>query len=92
MPKLNSAYRVLFNAFMIHSMNFLSVKKQKLQHSNIAWFASQKPHCFRLFMTIFYDTIDGLNLFSLYTKLREMISYIYANPFRKSWLPYLEEL
>ncbi|CAF1572606.1 unnamed protein product, partial [Adineta steineri] len=35
---------------------------------------------------------DDLTLFPVYIILREIISYIYANPIRKSWLPYLDGL
>jgi hypothetical protein len=68
------------------------VKQKHLTHSSIAGSASQKLCFFRLFPIIFYDIIDHLTLFPLYTILREIISYIYANPIRKSWLPYLDGL
>ena len=68
------------------------IKKQHLTYSNIAGSASQKLCLFRLFPIIFHDIIDHLSLFSLYTILRDIISYIYANPIRKSWLSYLDGL
>lgn len=68
------------------------VKKQHLTYSNIAGSASQKLCFFRLFPIVFYDVIDDLTLLPLYKILREIISYIYANPIRKSWLAYLDEL
>ncbi|CAF1288923.1 unnamed protein product [Rotaria sordida] len=68
------------------------VKKQQLSHSNIAGSASQKLCFFRLFPIVFRDIIDDLTLLPLYTILREIISYIYANPVRKSWLSYLDGL
>ncbi|CAF1556367.1 unnamed protein product [Rotaria magnacalcarata] len=68
------------------------VKRQQLTHSTIAGTASQKRCLFRLFPIIFHDIIDDLTLLPLYTILREIISYIYANPLRKSWLPYLDGL
>ncbi|CAF1438390.1 unnamed protein product, partial [Rotaria sp. Silwood1] len=68
------------------------VKKQQITHSNIAGSASQKLCLFRLFPIVFHDIIDDLTLLPLYTILREIISYIYANPLRKSWLSYLDGL
>lgn len=68
------------------------VKKQHLTYSNIAGTASQKLCFFQLFPIIFHDIIDHLTLFPLYTILREIISYIYAKPIRKSWLSYLDGL
>ncbi|CAF4021138.1 unnamed protein product [Rotaria sp. Silwood2] len=68
------------------------VKKQQLTHSNIASSASQKLCLFRLFPLVFHDIIDDLTLLPLYTILREIISYIYSNPLRKSWLSYLDSL
>ncbi|CAF4055395.1 unnamed protein product [Rotaria magnacalcarata] len=68
------------------------VKKQQLTHSTIAGTASQKLCLFRLFPIIFHDIIGDLTLLPLYTILREIISYIYANPLRESWLPYLDDL
>ncbi|CAM2701852.1 unnamed protein product [Rotaria socialis] len=68
------------------------VKRQQLIHSTIAGTASQKLCFFRLFPIIFHDIIGDLTLLPLYTILREIISYIYANPLRKSWLPYLDGL
>lgn len=41
---------------------------------------------------IFHDVIDRLTLYPLYTILREIISYVYAYPIRRSWLPYLDGL
>ncbi|CAF4292941.1 unnamed protein product [Rotaria sp. Silwood2] len=35
---------------------------------------------------------NDLTLFHVYIILREIISYIYANPIRKSWLPYSDGL
>ena len=68
------------------------VKKQHLTYSNIVGTASQKLCLFRLFPMIFNDIIDHLTLYPLYLILREIISYVYANPIRKSWLPYLNGL
>ncbi len=68
------------------------VKKQQLTRSNIAGSASQKLCLFRLFPIVFHDIIDDLTLFPLYTILREIMSYVYANPIRKSWLSYLDGL
>ncbi|CAF4733996.1 unnamed protein product, partial [Rotaria sp. Silwood2] len=44
------------------------------------------------FPIIFHDFIDDLTLFHVYIILREIVSHIYANPIRKSWLPYLDGL
>ncbi|CAM4827088.1 unnamed protein product, partial [Rotaria magnacalcarata] len=68
------------------------IKKQQLTYSNVAGSASQKLCFFRLFPIVFHDVIDQLTLLPLYTIFREIISYIYANPIRKSWLAYLDEL
>jgi hypothetical protein len=69
-----------------------AVKKQHLTLSNIAGSASQKLCQFQLFPIIFHDIIDNLTLFLLYTILREIISYIYANPISKSWVSYIDGL
>lgn len=68
------------------------VKKQQLIHTTITGTASQKLCFFRFFPFIFYDIIFDLTLFPLYTVLREIVSYMYAKPLRKSWLPYLDGL
>ena len=68
------------------------VKKQHLSNSNITGTASQKLCLFRLFPIIFEDIIDRLSLYPIYTILREIVSYIYGNPIRKSWLSYLDGL
>ena len=68
------------------------IKKQQLAHSNVAGSASQRLCLFRLFPIIFNDILDDLALFPLYTVLREIISYVYANPIRNSWLSYLDGL
>jgi hypothetical protein len=68
------------------------IKKQHLSKSNIIGTASQKLCLFRLLPIIFYDIIDDLSLFNLYIILREIISYLYADVIRKSWLPYLDAL
>jgi hypothetical protein len=69
-----------------------AVKRKHLTESNIAGSASQKLCQFQLFPIIFHDVIDNLTLFPLYTILREIINYIYANPIRKSWLSYIDGL
>lgn len=68
------------------------IKKKHLTNSNIIGTASQKLCLFRLLPIIFHDVIDYLTLFPLYTMLREIISYLYANVIRKSWLPYIDVL
>ena len=68
------------------------VKKQQLSNSHIAGSASQKLCFFQLFPIIFHDILNDLTLFPLYIILREIISYVYANPIRESWLPYLDGL
>ncbi|CAF1358549.1 unnamed protein product [Adineta ricciae] len=69
-----------------------SVKKQNIKYSNIAGSASQRLCLFRLFPLIFHEYIDDLSLFPVFTLLREILSYVYANPIRNSWLPYLDGL
>ncbi|CAM2724129.1 unnamed protein product [Rotaria socialis] len=68
------------------------IKKQHLTTSYIAGTASQKLCLFQLFPVIFHDIIDHLTLMILYTVLREIISYVYSNPIRKSWISYMNEL
>lgn len=68
------------------------MKKQHLTYSNIVGTASQKLCLFRLFSIMFYDIVDHLTLYPLYTILREIVSYVYANPIRISWLSYLDGL
>lgn len=68
------------------------VKKQHLSKSNIIGTASNRLCLFQFLPFIFYDIIDDLSLFSLYTLLREIISYLYADVIRKSWLPYIDAL
>ena len=68
------------------------IKKKHLTNSNIIGTASQKLCLFRLLPIMFYDVMDYLTLFPLYTMLREIISYLYADIIRKSWLPYIDAL
>ncbi|CAF4285524.1 unnamed protein product, partial [Rotaria magnacalcarata] len=68
------------------------IKKQHLTTSYIAGTASQKLCLFQLFPVIFHDIIDHLTLMILYTVLCEIISYVYSNPIRKSWISYMNEL
>ncbi len=68
------------------------VKKKHLTKLNIIGTASQKLCLFQLLPMIFHDIIENLSFFNLYTMLREIISYLYANIIRKSWLPYLDAL
>jgi hypothetical protein len=68
------------------------IQQQHLAKLNIIGTASQRLCLLRLLPIIFYDIIDDLALFNLYTILREIISYLYADIIRKSWLPYIDAL
>ncbi|CAF4841790.1 unnamed protein product, partial [Rotaria sp. Silwood2] len=68
------------------------LRKKHLNKGKIIGTASQKICLFKLFPIIFHDIIDVLDTKEIYVCLREIISLVYACPFRKSWLPYLHSL
>ncbi|CAF4239238.1 unnamed protein product, partial [Rotaria sordida] len=68
------------------------LRKKHLNKGKIVDTASQKMCLFKLFPIIFHDIIDQLDAKEIYICLREIISHLYASPFRKSWLPYLHFL
>ncbi|CAF3177733.1 unnamed protein product [Rotaria sp. Silwood2] len=68
------------------------LRKKHLNKGKILGTASQKICLFKLFAIIFHDIIDVLDTKEIYICLREIISLVYACPFRKSWLPYLHSL
>lgn len=69
------------------------VQRQKHLHKGkIIGTASQKMLLFRLFPIIFNDIVNQLETIEIYVCLREIISLVFACPFRKSWLPYLRSL
>jgi hypothetical protein len=63
-----------------------------LNSDRIAGTASQKLCLFRLFPIIFHDLIDKLPSFIIYQQLRDIVSLVLAYPFRKTWLPVLNDL
>ena len=68
------------------------LRKKHLTKGKLIGTASQKMCLFKLFPVIFYDIIDQLDTLEVYTCLREIVSLLYACPFRKSWLSYLYSL
>jgi hypothetical protein len=62
------------------------LRKKHLSKGKIIGTASQKMCLFKLFPIIFNDIIDRLDTKVVYICLREIISHVYACPFRKSWL------
>lgn len=68
------------------------LKKRDLNKGKIVGTASQKMLLFKLFPMIFFDIIDPLETKEIYVCLREIISLVFACPFRKSWLSYLQSL
>ncbi|CAF4094505.1 unnamed protein product [Rotaria magnacalcarata] len=69
-----------------------AVRKKHLNKGKIVGTASQKMCLFKLFPIIFHEIIDLLDTKEIYICLREIISLVYASPFRKSWLSYLHSL
>jgi hypothetical protein len=67
-------------------------RKKHLYKGKMVGTASQKLALFKLFPIIFHDIFDQLDTKEVYICLREIISHIYACPFRKSWLSYLQSL
>ena len=47
---------------------------------------------FKLFPIILYEVFDRLEIREVYICLREIISLVFACPFRKFWLSYLQSL
>ncbi|CAF1086027.1 unnamed protein product [Adineta steineri] len=68
------------------------LRKKHLKKGKIVGTASQKMLFFKLFPIIFYDLIDQLETKEIYICLREIVSLVFACPFRKSWLSYLHSL
>ncbi|CAF4196456.1 unnamed protein product, partial [Adineta steineri] len=68
------------------------LRKKHLKKGKIVGTASQKMLFFKLFPIIFYDFIDQLETKEIYICLREIVSLVFACPFRKSWLSYLHSL
>lgn len=68
------------------------LKKKHLNKGKVVGTASQKMLLFKLFPIIFHDIIDQLETKEVYICLREIISLVFACPFRKSWLAYLYSL
>lgn len=68
------------------------LQKKHLNKGKIVGTASQKMLLFKLFPIIFYDIIDRLDTKEIYICLREIISLVFAYPFRKSWLTYLRSI
>ncbi|CAF0824523.1 unnamed protein product [Didymodactylos carnosus] len=69
-----------------------AIRAKHLAKHSIVGSASQKLCLFRLFPIIFFDIIEHLEKFELYVVLREIINYVFALPFRRSWLAYLNTL
>ncbi|CAF1370806.1 unnamed protein product [Rotaria sordida] len=67
-------------------------RKKHLNKGKIVGTASQRMLLFKLFPIIFYDIIDRLETKEIYICLREIVSLVFACPFRKSWLSYLQSL
>ncbi|CAF4228074.1 unnamed protein product [Rotaria sp. Silwood2] len=68
------------------------IRKKHLKKGKIVGTASQRMLLFKLFPIILYDIIDRLETKEIYICLREIVSLIFACPFRKSWLSYLQSL
>ncbi|CAF2188491.1 unnamed protein product [Rotaria magnacalcarata] len=68
------------------------LRKKHLAQGKLLGTASQKMCLFTLFPIIFFDIIEQLDTREVYTCLREIVSLIFACPFRKSWLSYLYSL
>ncbi|CAF1035257.1 unnamed protein product [Rotaria sordida] len=68
------------------------IRKKHLNKGKIVGTASQQMLLFKLFPIIFYDIIDRLETKEIYICLREIVSLVFACPFRKSWLSYLQSL
>jgi hypothetical protein len=68
------------------------LRKKHLNKGKIIGTASQKMLLFKLFPIIFHDIIDRLQTKVIYICLREIISLVFACPFRKTWLSYLQSL
>lgn len=68
------------------------IQTKHLKNGHIAATAAQKLCLFKLFPIIFYDVIHHLPSFIVYKILREILDLVLSYPFRKQWLPLLEEL
>jgi len=69
-----------------------AIQVKHLQNDRLVATASQKLCLFRLFPLIFCDVIDQLPSMIVYKQLREILDLILSIPFRKTWLPILQEL
>ena len=63
-----------------------------MQSDRIIATASQKVCLFRLFPIIFNDVIDRLPSMIVYRQLWEIVDLVFSMPFRKRWLPVLQDL
>ena len=63
-----------------------------LNADRISGTACQKQCLFRLFPIIFSDIVEKLPSFIVYQQLRDILSLLLALPFRKTWLPVLNDL
>ncbi|CAF4397866.1 unnamed protein product, partial [Rotaria sordida] len=68
------------------------IRKKHLNKGKIVGTASQQMLIFKLCPIIFYDIIDRLETKEIYICLGEIVSLVFACPFRKSWLSYLQSL
>ncbi|CAF4278908.1 unnamed protein product, partial [Adineta steineri] len=68
------------------------IQIKHLQHERIVATAAQKHCLFKLFPIIFVDIIDKLESFVIYKLLREILDLVLSYPFRKTWLPVLDDL
>ncbi|CAF4703100.1 unnamed protein product [Rotaria magnacalcarata] len=68
------------------------IQVKHLNNGHIVATAAQKPCIFKLFPIIFHDFIYHLPSFIVYKVLREILDLVLSYPFRKQWLPVLEDL
>ena len=69
-----------------------SIQVKHLKNDHIVATAAQKLCLFKLFPIIFHDIIHRLPSFIVYKVLREILDLVLSCPFRKRWLPVLEDL
>jgi hypothetical protein len=68
------------------------IQAKHLHNDRIAATASQKLCLFRLFLIIFHDIVDQLPSIIVYKQLRGIVDLVLTAPFRKKWLPVLNDL
>jgi hypothetical protein len=68
------------------------IQIKHLQNGRVIATAAQKLCLFKLFPIIFHDIIDKLDSFIVYKILRDILDLVLSCPFRKKWLPVLNEL